>query len=98
MFMTSTPIKLTNKQKLAIVNEVMYAVVNHITNEDGLYNEVLDELHSTREGQEAMLVQAAIWFNKLPGNNWHTDLPKPWEKNNGRNGYFVGDEWFKHED
>ena len=98
MFMTSTPIKLNNKQKRAIVDEIMYAVAERLNRDEGLYNEDLEELSHTHEGREAMLVQAAIWFNKLPGNNWNDDFPRPWEKNNGRKGYFVGDEWFKHED
>jgi len=96
--MTSTQIKLTNKQKVSLADEVMQVVAEYLTRDETIYNEDLTELHETREGQEAMLVQAATWFNKLPGDNWNSDLPKPWMKNNGRTGYWVGNEWFKHED
>ncbi len=96
--MAPTPMKLNNKQKVAIADEIMFILAEHLTREEDLYVECLDELRTTREGLEAILTQTATWLQKLPGKNWNTAFPQPWAPNNDRVGYWIGDEWFKHED
>ena len=74
--------KLTNEQKEALALEVMGGVTNRLLSnqESGCWSPELEELASTEEGVNAIRMQAAKWMMKLPGELWHTDLPKPWEQ------------------